>query len=150
MLESLENSALALWVSESLWAYPGLLSVHIIGLAIVVGLFAMRDLRLLGLFYQIDIQAFLFLNRIAALGFVVNAISGFLLFSSQATIFIQSTPFIVKITAVLVGMLIAVIIHLQLSFANLIKVTNGTKILALISLISWIMAIAAGRLIAYL
>ena len=54
----LENTPVALWVSLSLWAYPMLLSVHIVGLAMVVGLFSMRDLRLLGLFPQLQPSAF--------------------------------------------------------------------------------------------
>ena len=38
MFEWLENTSVALWVGESLWAYPFMLSLHVIGLAIVVGI----------------------------------------------------------------------------------------------------------------
>lgn len=150
MFEQLENTPFALWVSQSLWAYPSLLSVHIIGLAIVVGLFTVRDLRLLGMFTEMNLAAFLFANKIAAIGFAINAVSGFLLFSSQASVFVESTPFLIKISAILVGMILATVIHIRLRNSLTNKVTSGTKLLAGVSLLSWVSAIAAGRLIAYL
>ena len=48
MFEWLENTSVALWVGESLWAYPFMLSLHVIGLAIVVGILSMVDFKLLG------------------------------------------------------------------------------------------------------
>ena len=53
MFEWLETTAPAIWVGESLWGYPIMLGCHVVGLAIVVGLFMMRDLRLLGFFQGI-------------------------------------------------------------------------------------------------
>ena len=150
MFETLENTSLALWVGESLWAYPGLLSVHIVGLAIVVGLCTIRDLTLLGMFEEIDTKVFRSLNKIAALGFVINAVSGFMLFSSQASIFIQSTPFLIKMSAIVIGMTLACVLHMRLAKEDSKKVTGGTKFIAVFSLLSWLTAIAAGRLIAYL
>ncbi len=150
MFDALENTSLAAWVGESLWAYPGLLSVHIIGLAIVVGLFAIRDLSLLGMFSALDLKVFLALNKIAAIGFAVNAVSGFMLFSSQASFFVQSTPFLIKITAITVGMTLAWVLHRRLARGNFKQVTGGTKTIAALSALCWLTAIAAGRLIAYL
>ncbi len=81
MFEQLENTSVALWVGESLWGYPFLLSLHVIGLAVVVGIFSMRDMRLLGLFSGIHPAAFLPLSKLARVGFLINAISGILLFT---------------------------------------------------------------------
>ena len=50
IFEWIEGTQVALWVGESLWAYPFMLSLHVIGLAIVVGVIVMLDLRLLGSF----------------------------------------------------------------------------------------------------
>ena len=57
MFEWLETTAPAIWVGESLWGYPIMLGCHVVGLAIVVGLFMMRDLRLLGFFQGISYQS---------------------------------------------------------------------------------------------
>jgi len=151
----LENTPVAIWVGVSLWAYPGLLAVHIIGLAVVVGIFTMRDLRLLGMFPGLQPAAFLPLSKLAWIGFIINAISGFLLFTSQATIFVNNLPFLIKISAIIVGMVLAGVIQsrLRLQFAGAAEETSidgSTRAIALASLMCWLTAIIAGRLIAYL
>ena len=150
----LETTPIAQLVALSLWAYPALLSLHIIGLAIVVGIFSMRDLRLLGIAHGVEPTAFISLGKLAWIGFTINALSGILLFTSQATIFITSIPFLSKISFITVGMVLAVIIQTRLS--NLLvddgyinSVDRTTRFLAAISMSLWIGAIIAGRLIAY-
>ena len=142
----LENTSLALWVSTSLWAYPFLLSLHIVGLAVIVGIFSMRDLRILGLFSALPINAFFSLGKLAITGFVLNAISGFLLFTSQASVFVTSVPFLSKLSCIALGMILAFFIQSRLE--KIIEL--HTKLLAIISLACWVTAIVAGRLIAYI
>jgi len=151
----LESTPIAMWVGLSLWAYPGLLAVHIVGLAVVVGIFSMRDLRLLGLFPGLQPAAFLPLSRLAWVGFIVNAISGILLFTSQAVTFVNNTPFLIKIVAILAGMALAGVIQSRLrgelaGVGSFAEVSNSTRIIAIASLACWLTAIIAGRLIAYL
>lgn len=155
MFDWLENTSVATWVGESLWGYPFLLSLHAVGLAVVVGIFSMRDLRLLGVYRGIQPAAFVPLVKFAVIGFIINAISGFLLFTSQAVTFVNSTPFLLKISCVAAGMILAVI--LQSRLRGELSVTSGgvaisgsTKLIAFISLLIWMAAIVAGRLIAYL
>jgi hypothetical protein len=154
MFATLENTSVALWVGESLWAYPVLLSVHIIGLAIVVGIFSMRDLRLLGFFHGIRPTAFLPLSKLAWAGFIINAISGVLLFTSQAVTFINNTSFLLKISCIVAGMILAGIIQSRLrgELADAdgdTAVSAATRKIAAASLLVWIAAIVTGRLVAY-
>jgi uncharacterized membrane protein SirB2 len=142
----LENTSLALWVGTSLWAYPFLLSIHIVGLAVVVGIFSMRDLRLLGLFSALSIDTFSHLSKLAVAGFILNAVSGFLLFTSQASTFVTSVPFLSKLSCIAVGMILAFYIQSRLKT----EIQQQTKVLAFVSLICWMAAIVAGRLIAYI
>ena len=114
MFEWLESTSVAIWVGESLWAYPSLLSLHIVGLAVVVGIFSMRDMRLLGLFPGIEPAAFLPLSKLAVIGFIINAISGMLLFTSQAVTFVTSTPFLSNISCVIAGTVLAGLIQSRL------------------------------------
>jgi len=121
----------------------------------VVGIFAMRDLRLLGLFTGIRPAAFLPLSKLAWIGFIINAISGILLFTSQAVTFVESTPFLLKIASIISGMVVAGVIQTRLrgelaASSGEAVISGSTKILALISLTFWIAAIIAGRLIAYI
>ena len=76
MFEWLESTSVALWVGESLWGYPIMLGLHVVGLAIVVGLFVMRDLRLMGLFDGISYESLDKLRPLGWTGFIINAVSG--------------------------------------------------------------------------
>jgi len=155
MFAWLENTPVALWVGGSLWGYPLLLACHAIGLAVVVGIFAMRDLRLLGLFPGLQPAAFLQLGKLGWMGFVVNAISGILLFTSQAVTFVNNTAFLIKISCIIAGMVMAGIIQSRLrgelaAAKGTVVIRNSTKVIAALSLCLWASAIIAGRLIAYL
>lgn len=145
----LENTEIALWVSLSLWAYPALLALHITGLAIVVGIFSMRDLTLLGVVKEIEPRQFRAPALLAFAGFCLNAVSGLLLFSSQASYLAANTPFRIKLLAILLGMLLAWILQWRLREPASVAL-QSTRYLAAASLASWLVAISAGRLIAYL
>lgn len=155
MFEWLENTFVAIWVAESLWGYPLLLSLHSLGLAVVVGIFSMRDMRLLGLFRGIQPAAFLPLSKLAWGGFIINAVSGIALFTSQAVTFSASTPFLLKISCIVLGMVLAGVIQSRLrgelaGSSGDVAISGSTKLIALVSLSSWLAAIVAGRLVAYI
>ena len=147
MLIWIENTSLALWVGTSLWAYPVLLSAHITGLAVIVGIIAMRDFHLLGFINGVTEANFLELKNLAYCGFLINGISGIMLFASQASYLSTNLPFLVKLFFIGSGMLLASKIYKKIE-----KNTGrtSTKILAILSLFSWFGAITAGRLIAYI
>ena len=147
MLVWIENTSLALWVGTSLWAYPVLLSAHITGLAVIVGIIAMRDFHLLGFINGVTEANFLELKKLAYCGFLINGISGIMLFASQASYLSTNLPFLVKLFFIGSGMLLASKIYKKIE-----KNTGrtSTKILAILSLFSWFGAITGGRLIAYI
>lgn len=152
----LEETRLALWVGESLWGYPIMLSLHVVGLAVVVGIFVMRDLRLLGWFDGISYTALSGLIKLGWLGFVINALSGAALFSSQASVFVESTPFLLKIGSILLAAICAAILQTRTRDLGASwdsaegSPSASVRGIALLSLFFWISAIVAGRLIAYL
>lgn len=157
MFSWLETTGVANWVALSLWAYPALLSLHIVGLAIVVGIFVTRDLSLLGFARGLDPRIFASLAPLAWFGFTVNLVSGLLLFSSQATVFAGNLPFLIKIGCIAAGMALARLIHRRLrqqsvssmQYMAVLPEETSLRPLALVSLTLWIGAIGAGRLIAY-
>ena len=151
----LENTSLALSVLESEWAYPFFLSLHAVGLAMVVGMFAVRDLKLLGMFDGLDESSFLPLTKLGWIGFVINGVSGVILFFTQAATFATSVPFLIKISMVFAAAILAVMIQnkfrMQLNQApEAALAQNPTKNLAIASLVLWTGAIVAGRLVAYI
>jgi hypothetical protein len=154
MLERLETSGLATWVAESLYGYPIVLGLHAIGLAIVVGLLIFVDLRLLNFLRDIPLSALLGPMKLAWIGFVVNTLSGLALFTPQATYIIYSVPFLIKIGLVFLGAAIAFYIQRQVTRNvndwEVGSFPSSIKAAAAISLLCWMGAIIAGRLIAYL
>ena len=156
VFEWLENTALAIWVGESLWGYPIMLGTHAIGLAIVVGIFVMLDLRMLRVIRGVSFTAFLSLFRLAWIGLIINTLSGSSLFTSQATTFVESLPFLIKISAVIAGAISGVFIQRRLKLRAAdwdisdTNIESSATALAAFSLVCWIGAIFAGRLIAYL
>ena len=147
MLVWIENTSLALWVGTSLWAYPFLLSAHITGLAIIVGILAMRDFHLLGFIDGVTDANFLELRKLAYCGFVINGVSGLMLFSSQASYLSTNLPFLTKLFFIGSGIFLAYQIYKKIEKK---QCRTSTKILAILSLFSWFGAIVAGRLIAYI
>jgi len=153
--EWLEMSPLAEWVGGSLIGYPLMLTSHGVGMSIVVGILFVMNLRLLGCFNGIAFSAFNPLLKLAWAGFVLNFISGCALFIAQATVFIESIPFLIKIAAIFLAGINAAFIQ------NLMRqksvnwdagdvVSESVRWLAISSLVLWSTVIVAGRMIAYL
>src|SRR5215510_13271107 len=97
VLDYISQTAPVLWVAESDWGYPIVLTLHSIGMALVVGILFMFDLRILGLAMRIPLPAFDAFFPIAWGGFVINLISGTLLFLANSAAFLTNTAFITKI-----------------------------------------------------
>lgn len=156
MLAWLEASALATWArtSPSLWAYPMLLTLHTVGLGIVVGACAVMDARLLGFAPRMRLSVLAPLFPIVWWAFAVNAVTGFILFIADATTKSHQTVFYVKL--VLIALALGATVRIQRGVrrppdAGPADVPMaGDKLLAATSLLLWAGAIAAGRLMAYL
>jgi hypothetical protein len=154
MFEWLEGTRVALWVGESLYGYPFMLACHVVGLSIVAGLFVMRDLRLIGCFEGISYESLDSLRKLAWTGFVINAISGCFLFTSQATMFVSNTAFLLKISMIFLAAICGAIIQNKMrdegaTWDSSGAVVGSVKSLAMLSIALWMGAIIAGRLTAY-
>jgi hypothetical protein len=151
VLSWLEGSTLAAWTRESpsLWAYPTVLTLHTVGLSIVVGANAVIDLRLLGFAPRIPRQSLAFLFPVIWSAFAINAASGVLLFIADATTKSAQPVFYVKLACIGVALWMTVLARRLTGGRDPGAPASGTLIAAL-SLIFWSGAIVAGRLMAYL
>ncbi|HWN83917.1 MAG TPA: hypothetical protein VNN99_02150, partial [Vicinamibacterales bacterium] len=72
-LATLENSAFATWLRESntIWAYPLVLTLHTVGLALLVGANWVLDLRILGGMGRVTIPDLSWTFRVMWIGFWV-------------------------------------------------------------------------------
>ena len=151
----LEMTKLAEIVGVSLWGYPIMIAAHSFGLAIVVGIIFMLCFRILGIFSGISFVGLHKMMRVAWIGFVINFLSGVCLFVAQASYFITSGTFLIKVGAIFVAMIIAAFMQKSLSDEGERWDTGGDlagkiKGQAILSLLLWSVAIIAGRFIAYL
>jgi hypothetical protein len=107
VLEWLEMLPISEWVATSDWGYPILLSIHTMGLAIVVGILVMLDARVLGAAKSIPLGVFERLVPLAWAGFFLNLVSGVLLFMSMAPRLAINWPFLSKLAAIILAGLVS-------------------------------------------
>lgn len=153
MLAALEGSAFSKWLlgSNSIWAYPTVLTLHTFGMMVLVGANAMVDIRLLGFGRGIPLGSMRTLFRVVWAGVILNAVTGSMLFVADATKRGTSTIFMVKLLLIVVGVATIVMIRRDVydNGAEPVTVSGTAKLLAISSLLAWSAAITAGRLLAY-
>jgi hypothetical protein len=153
-LEWLQSTWVGVWVAESLWAYPLLETIHSIGMAMLIGSLGLINLRVVGYKPDLPLLDTQQLLPLAWLGFTLNAISGSLLFTSDAVYFFSSWTFRIKMALIVLGGVNAAILGRRV-FREAVASnaapppTSSTKWIAVTSLVFWFGAVCAGRLIAY-
>ena len=90
-LEWLQDTWVGTTVAESLWGYPTFETMHTVGMALLIGSLGLINLRVLGFKVELPILETRDLLPLAWLGFTLNAISGTLLFVSDAVYFFRAT-----------------------------------------------------------
>jgi hypothetical protein len=154
-LEWLQGTWVGLLVAESLWGYPLFETIHSIGMAMMIGSLGLINLRVLGFKPDLPLFGVRELLPLAWLGFTLNAISGSLLFTSDAVYFFSSYTFRIKMVLIILGGINAALLGRRVfrdaSAAGVpaVAIAPSTKWIAASSLLFWIGAVCAGRLIAY-
>jgi hypothetical protein len=153
-LEWLESLSYATWVRESpsLLAFPSLLFIHTLGMALVAGGAAIISMALLGLWPGTSIKPLGRMYPVMWFGFWINLFSGVSIFVKDATIYGRNPDVYVKLVFVAAGVFLLTRIRKQVFGASAPDsgpVPGNAKILAWASLGCWFCAIVAGRLIAY-
>jgi len=152
VLAALQSSAIATWTRESpsIWAYPTILTLHTVGLGVLVGANLVIDLRVLGFAPRLPLRGLAPLYRFMWTGLAVNAVTGFLLFASDADIKGRQPVFYIKLTLIVLALVVTLAIRrLTEREAHGGARAAGPRRLAGASLALWAGAIAAGRLMAY-
>jgi hypothetical protein len=149
-LSWLQSSVVGIWVSESEWGYPIAVTSHSIGMAIVVGVVLMFDLRVLGFAKELPARWFERLFPIAWVGFALNLVSGVALFCGNPDEFLASAAFQIKLVLILAGGFSLWFLARSMGDGSHIwEPQKRDKAIAGASFCFWAGAIIAGRLIAY-
>lgn len=156
ILESLQATGFATWVRESpsLLAYQLFITLHTIGLALLVGISSGISFRILGVAADLPLAPLERYYRVMWLGFWINAFSGVVLFIIEPIKFATLPAFYIKISGVVLG--VVVMRKMLTQVFRDPAVVRGARVapakgkgLAALALAAWGVAILSGRVTAY-
>ncbi|MGV3741518.1 MAG: hypothetical protein ACO1NO_04335 [Burkholderiaceae bacterium] len=151
----LEATALSQAMRGSLWMYPIVEIVHILGFVLLVGSVAMFDLRVLGLSRGLPVQRLgRHLLRWAVVSLVLIVPAGLMMFSAHPQDFIGNRIFLLKILLIMTAAINAAMFHMGPyrtveQWDTLVAAPASARVHAALSLAIWIAVISCGRLLAY-
>ena len=154
-LIALEQSGLGAAIRQSSWAYPVANIVYIMALTLFAASVAIMDLRILGAFAGTTPASVVHpARRMAMLGLGLMALTGLMLFTAEASHVATNSVFQIKAVLIALGILNALLIGGP-ALANIAEVPANAalparaRVAAVVSLLTWVLVAACGRLIAY-
>lgn len=155
LLVWLENTSIANAIRTIPWLYPMFETGHYIGLSLLVGGIMLIDLRVLGVARGLPLKSMIGLLPFVWAGFLINVLTGSMLFIYGATNFGPNPAFQLKMAFMVLAGLNA------LAFDVAVRRSGGTwveadrpptlvKGFATLSLAFWLCVVTTGRWMAYL
>lgn len=148
LLALLEQSPPAQWLRFSRWGYAAVNTLHVLGIALLVGAIVPLDLRLLGWRRHVPLAPLArLLQSVALAGLLLAITAGALLFISRATEYAAQPLFLIKLTLIALAVLNALALNTvpQLTHASRARL----RVAAGLSLLLWPTALVAGRFLAF-
>ena len=153
----LQASPLGHAMRESgVWTYGVVNLVHILGVATLFGSLLVLDLRLLGVWRSVTLRS---ISRptvpVAATGFAVAALSGICLLATKATEYVGNPFLYIKFPAIGLALVNATILSSsaawQQHYLRTLSAQEQSRLAWMggLSLLCWLTAISAGRMIGY-
>jgi hypothetical protein len=151
----LEQTSVGAGVRESLWLFPAIETLHLLGMAALVGTIVVFDLRLLGWMLQRERVSELAARLLpwSWVGFAVQVVTGALLFTSEAVKVYTNPAFRVKMLLIFLAGVHALIFWSfyrdMASWDDSGVLPAGAKVAGFVSILLWIGIVAAGRFIGF-
>lgn len=156
LLGNIERSSAGEIIRSTPYLYPALMSLHVLAIALLVGPATAVDLRLLGVARNaIPVTMVVrYLLPISHIGFGCVAVTGALMFIATAISIGSSEAARWKVALIILAgtniLIFHKIVYKSVRSWNLDASTPyGAKIAAVVSFLSWVGVIFAGRLLAY-
>ena len=138
------------------WSYGVVNLVHILGVATLFGAILVLDLRLIGLWARVPLVAVATpAVPLAVVGFFVAALSGACLLVTNATEYAGNPFLLIKFPAIALGLVNVAVLNAlpgwkaRATRAPVEREPFELRAAGLASLVCWLTAVAAGRLIGY-
>ena len=137
------------------WLWPLCETLHFAGLALLLGVAGMFDLRLLGFMKRVSIRAVQEFMPWALVGFVVNLTTGLIFLISEPAQYFSNPTWWVKVAFLIVSGLNALIFQIAFSSrVNAIAPGEDTpasfKVIGAVSLLGWLGVLWAGRMLPFI
>jgi hypothetical protein len=155
ILRAVEQSLPAVAMRGELWLYPAVETVHLWGIAVLVGAVILFDLRLLGFARAIPLRALArHLLRWAVSALLLIVPSGLLMFSAHAGDFIDNRAFVLKMVLLMLAATNAAALHAGVlrsaaAWDVAVAAPLAARLHAVTSIVLWLCIVGCGRLIAY-
>jgi hypothetical protein len=154
IFKAIEETGLSIWIRESssVFSFWFILSLHAIGMGLLVGASVLIGLRILGFAPDLPLAPLKRFYRFIWVGFWIQVVSGILLLIGYPTKSLTNPLFYVKLT--LIGFAIASMqmlrnrVFADSSLSEAAMMAKG-RVAAICSLIFWVGVVTAGRLLAY-
>jgi uncharacterized membrane protein len=140
------------------WVWPVCEMVHYVGMSLIIGIIGVLDLRILGLFKGIPMAALRPFVPWAVVGLIANLLTGivFVTGTNQGAVFyIDNLSFHLKMLFLLLAILNLAIFRLSGLERRVYETPAGAevptaaKLIAVFSLVAWVLVISGGRLLMY-
>ncbi len=156
MLEWLQKTAVAVQIRDSLFTFPVLESIHVVGLALVFGTIAILDLRLLGV-ASTDRPVSRLMSDLLKwtwAAFALTAVTGGLMFSTNALVYFHNTFFRAKMILLVLAAVNMLVFELTArktlgGWDAGARTPPAAKVVAMVSILIWVGVIVAGRAIGF-
>jgi hypothetical protein len=149
----LQNLAFPAWVagSDSIWSFPMVLFLHSLGMGLSAGAAMVLGLRLLGCGAPLLVSSLRVVPKIFWAGFWLNFVTGSVLFAAYASITGYVPVYYAKLALIAVGVALSVPLRTFVDGeASDAAIPGRIRVLAFVSIATWVGVITTGRLIAYL
>ena len=134
-------------LKSSSWAYPALEVAHLCGIALLLGNLVLLEMRVFGRGAVLDVRALASLSLgIAVAGFLLAAMSGLLMFASQAAELLTNRAFTLKMVLLTLAGCNAAWFHGRDSLG---KLDTFARLQMVVSSLIWLAVVVCGRWIAY-
>ncbi len=145
--DKLQDNSIIVTLTSTGWTAAGLAILHYYSMFVLVGSMTIVDLRVLGVVgYGYSVGDFS--RRIFPwvwLSLAVNLVSGFIMFAGDATAYVPTHSFQLKLLVVLVATILSMAVQWRIPrWEQTTVLPSGAKVLAAISLLFWVGSILMG------
>ena len=146
-----ETSLIGAGVRKSVWQFPVIETIHIMGLTVLLGSVIIVDLRLLGIVLRQHPTAEVAKDFMVWFwtALVISVCTGVTLFLSEATRMSYNSAFFVKIVLIVLGVTFHLTVHRRAIRMDAREKMRMGRLIPCLSILCWLGVALAGRAIAF-